>query len=366
MSNQIQNQYTPNLVSPPGETLLEIIEELEMSQAELAKRMGRPKKTINEIIKGKAAITPQTAIQLERVLNTPANFWNNREQLYRQHLARMEENENLANEVDWLEKFSIKDMVQKGWIEEYEDKAQQLRELLRFFGVASPDQWKALWVDYPTVSFRKTTAYPSEFEDLSAWLRQGEIEAQQIHCQPFDAKSFHQSLINDIRPLTLQPPEVFHDELIHLCARVGVAVVVVPQLPNAKVSGATRWLTPHKALIQLSLRYKKDDYFWFAFFHEAGHILLHGKREVFLEDNDTVNAKEKEADEFARESLIPGDKFDRFIHGSRSIYRSKKGILAFAKEIGIAPGIVVGRLHHDGYLEYRHCNGLRRTFKWAE
>ena len=83
MSNVIQNQYTPDYVSPPGETLQEVLEERGMSQAELAERTGRPKKTINEIINGKAAITPETALQLERVLGIPASFWNNRERRYR-------------------------------------------------------------------------------------------------------------------------------------------------------------------------------------------------------------------------------------------------------------------------------------------
>lgn len=91
MSNAIQNQYTPDYVSPSGETLQEILEEHGMSQAELAERTGRLKKTINEIINGKAAITPETALQLERVLGIPASFWNNRERQYREALALIEE-----------------------------------------------------------------------------------------------------------------------------------------------------------------------------------------------------------------------------------------------------------------------------------
>lgn len=367
MINQIENQYTPDFVSPPGETLLEIIEGLGMSQAELAHRMGLHKKTVNEIIKGKAAITPQTAIRLERVLGTSAEFWNNREQLYRQHLARMSENAQLATETDWLDQFPVKSMIKRGWIQKCKDEVSQLRELLGFFGVASPEQWEAVWGEC-AVDFRMTTAYSSEFTALSAWLRQGELMAQAIDCQPFNANAFRRLLINDIRPLTVESPEVFQPETIRLCAQAGVAVVFLPQLPKARVSGATRWLTPTKAIIQLSLRYKKDDHLWFTFFHEAGHILLHGKRDVFLEDNDGDNNKdkEKEANEFARETLIPNDEFERFVYLSKGKYRSIEGIKAFASKIGIAPGIVVGRLQHDEYLEYTHCNALKRTFQWKK
>ena len=91
MNNMIQNQYNPDHVSPPGETLLERIQELGMRQTELAQRTGRTKKTINEIVRGKAPITPEIALQFERVLHISAAFWNNRERQYRQYLARMEE-----------------------------------------------------------------------------------------------------------------------------------------------------------------------------------------------------------------------------------------------------------------------------------
>ena len=91
MSNVIQNQYTPDYVSPPGETLEEIIKEKGITQAELAEQTGRSKQTINKIINGKTAITPETALQLERVLSIPASFWHNRERHYREALVQQKE-----------------------------------------------------------------------------------------------------------------------------------------------------------------------------------------------------------------------------------------------------------------------------------
>ncbi|MBN1316097.1 MAG: helix-turn-helix domain-containing protein [Anaerolineales bacterium] len=361
---RIQNQYTPDYVSPPGETLLELIEEREISQAELSRRMGRPKKTINEIIQGKTAITPETALQLERVLNVPANFWNRREQQYRQHLAYVNERERLSSQVEWIKKFPIKAMISFGWIESFEDKIQQLKELLKFFGVASPEQWEKYW-NQCSVAFRKTSAFQSDLEALAAWLRQGEIESQKIECQPYDSKKFRE-VLEESRQLTIEPPDVFQEKLVCWCATAGVSVVFVPQVPKARVSGATRWLTPKKAVIQLSLRYKKDDHLWFSFFHEAGHILFHSKRDIFLE-NDEVNGKnEEEANDFAARILIPPTKFAKFLRQHEGFYSNKRAIKDFAKEIGIAPGIVVGRLQHDRVIPYSHCNDLKRTFIWGE
>src|SRR5438132_2146382 len=141
--SHIMNHYNPDVVSAPGETLLETIEMLGMSQAELAERTGRPKKTINEIIKGKAPITPETALQLEKVLGVPASFWNNYERNYREYLARRDEDDRLKHQTDWLKGFPVAAMVRLGWIRRCDTKVQQLRELLCFFAIASPEQWEA-------------------------------------------------------------------------------------------------------------------------------------------------------------------------------------------------------------------------------
>jgi addiction module HigA family antidote len=77
-----ENEYTPDAVSAPGETLAEIIKNRGMSLADFAARMGCAERIINEIIKGKAAITSDIALRLERVLGVPASFWNMREQNY--------------------------------------------------------------------------------------------------------------------------------------------------------------------------------------------------------------------------------------------------------------------------------------------
>jgi len=358
------NQYEPDVVSPPGETLAETIEALGMSQAQLAERIGRCKKMINEIIKGKAPITARMSIELERVLGVPAGFWNNRERHYREFLARKEEQERLAKQVGWLKAVPVRGMAKLGWIELFRDKVGQLKEMLKFFGIASPDQWPLLEQEYlGNVSFRKSTAFKSDTGALISWLRQGELEAKEIHCKPYNARQFR-SVLASIRQLTAKPREVFKPEVVRLCAACGVAVVFVPELPKTRVSGATRWLTPHKALIQLSFRYKTDDHLWFSFFHEAGHILKHGKRDVFIEGPSPGkdHPKEDEANAFASEILIPQKELNRFLEHDRF---SKTAIRKFASQLGIAPGIVVGRLQHEEALPQSHCNDLKTRFKWA-
>ena len=146
MISDMKNQFLPNYAVPPGETLLETIEAIGMSQAELAERTGRPKKTINEIIKGKASITPDTALQLERVLGTSASFWNNLERNYQETLARLNEAERLQKQITWLDEIPLATMIKRQWIKPCKNKVQQLQEVLNFFGVASLDRWKERWL----------------------------------------------------------------------------------------------------------------------------------------------------------------------------------------------------------------------------
>lgn len=361
MAKVRNNEYTPDYVSPPGETLQELLAERQMSQAELARRTGRPDKTINEIIQGKAALTPQTALQLEHVLGIPAGFWNNREQTYRAFLAAQAERAELQEQADWLHCFPVKEMAQRGWIKFHEDIVEQIRELLKFFGVASPAQWQASLAT-SDVAYRRSPAFRSQPHALSAWLRQGELLAQRINCEPYQADKFYQAL-TEARSLTKLEPDTFIPELQMRCAAAGVAVIFVEEVSGARVSGATRWLNSQKALLQLSFRYQHDDQVWFSFFHEAGHVLLHGKRQVFIEEEGAEDEQEEEANQFAANLLIPKGALQSFL--DRQIpgrYPSKQSLIEFAEEQGIAPGIVVGRLQHDypTVIPKTHHNRLKR------
>ena len=360
MSNSLANQFVPDYAIPPGETLLDTIEALGMSQAELSERTGRPKKTINEIIKGKAPITPDTALQLERVLGVSAAFWNNLEKNYRETLARLSEQERLKEQIAWLSELPVKALVKLGWIRSFKEKVHQLQEVLNYFGVASPECWREMWLG-AQVAYRTSQAFESDPGAVSAWLRKGELVAREIACKPYDESTFRAAL-KAIRSITVKPPEEFQHEVVRLCADAGVAVAFVPELPKMRTSGATWWLSPTKAVILLSLRYKSDDHLWFSFFHEAGHILLHGKKDVFIEDNHSSD-KENEANRFASEFLIPTHRLSTFVASTRL---SKEAVRAFAAELGIAPGIVVGRLQHDSLLPVTHCNELKNRLKWKE
>ena len=362
MANQAANTYQPDYAVAPGEVLEYELEIRGMSQKELALRTGLTPKHIVALIKGHSAITPDTAIKLERALGMPAQYWLNLESLFRETLARLAEEEKLEKDLDWLKRVPVNAMAKLNWLPKLKDKKAQLVEVLRYFGIASVDQWDDMWSRL-NVAYRQHNHHETYPEAVSAWLRQGELQAAAIACAPYDKAAFRQAL-NNIRSLSAQPdPHVFVPRMQAECAAAGVAVVFVPCLPKTGVSGATQWLNPHKAVIQLSLRYKTNDHLWFTFFHEAGHILLHGKKELFIEGTNGLDErKETEANTFAEHELIPRKEFSAFSRQSRF---SKTTIIHFSRQIGIAPGIVVGQLQHKGLLPTSHCNDLKVRYTWS-
>lgn len=358
-----KNTYCPDIAIPPGATLREIIENLNMTQKELADRMGRPQKTISEIINGKTALTPETALQLERVVKVPAKFWNRLESNYRADLARLAEANRLVAEVNWAKGFPLAAMRKYGWIASTKDSAVLVNSLLAFFGVASVNAWRSRWghVICSELSFRKSKTYSVDACALSAWLRRGEIVAGNMDVEKFNKERFVEG-VREIRKLVLKKPSEFQDDMVRICAQSGVALVFTKELPKVPVHGVTRWVRVDRAIIQLSLRYRTDDHFWFSFFHEAGHVILHGKRD-FAYEAGTLEW-EREADRFALNELIPETAYTHFVTTHNNHFTASN-VRAFAISQSVPPGVVVGRLQHEKRLEQNRLNDLKKRFEWA-
>lgn len=361
MGSHLTYAYEPDSVTPPGEMLEEKLQEIGMSQTELAERIGRTKKTVNEIIKGKAPLLPETAVQLERVLGVPARFWANAEANYRQALARHEEAERLAKQREWLDRLPAKALVKQGILSREGDRVSRLRDLLNFFGVASFEALSRIGEER-CLAFRQSLAHEVDQYALLAWLRLGELQAQKIACAPYEESRFRQTL-GAIRKLCAGSPPTAAPKMQQGCAESGVALVFVPEIPGARAWGVTQWVSADKAILQLSLRGKSDDQFWFTFFHEAAHILLHPKKAVYVEFGQDADEHEEQANRFARDILIPPPEWRRIV-ATRP--RSAAQVRAWANRLGIGPGVLVGRLQHEGILAWTHLNALKVKLRFKE
>jgi HTH-type transcriptional regulator/antitoxin HigA len=358
---QTTTPFLPDWASPPGDTLADMLDERSMTQTELAERLGVSLKHVNRVIKGAASVSADLALGLEKVFGASAAFWMTREAHYQADRARQEQRHAFASALDWARQFPISEMRKRGRLPRGSDGSELVEQLLGFLGIAHPAQWRD-----PRVAYRKSQKFESDPFALSVWLREGEVQAVQLECPPYDESRFL-DVLQEVRPLTRREPEEWWPALQARCAAAGVAVAVVDTYTGAKANGATRWLSPDKALIQLSLRYRWEDIFWFSFFHEAGHVVLHRKKDIFVEvppkDRPTDPQEqqlEEEANRFAARTLIPPPQDRRL----RTLDLSE--VEAFAESLNIAPAIVVGRMQHDEQLSYAQGNNHRRRLAFVD
>lgn len=293
MAKMTYNEYWPYYFSSPGDNLLEIIEYHQMSEAELASKMGMSTKVIDDLINGQEPLTLEMAQKLEQLFGVLTDFWNRKEQFYRKSVARQEEEGPFEGLVGWLDGVPVQEMVELDWLEEFDEEdgpTDQLIDVLHFFRVPSPGEWRKEWAYLKP----QADALSTDLVALSAWLRQGEWATREIDCEAYDERCFRKTL-QQIRTLINQPLETVFEQVVTLCARSGVAVGLIRTLSGMNVDGVTRWLSPERALIQLA----PTDNLWCRFFHQAAHLLLHEQNEHFEGPDVKLTQKEHQANQFA-------------------------------------------------------------------
>jgi len=365
-SNQ-KPKYEPKIVPHPGDTVVEYLEFHGWLQSDLARRTGLTTKTLSEICNGKAPISPATSIALERVFRRPAHFWLNLQRQYDEVEARNLEFAKITQWRNWAKSFPLREMMKKFWIE---PGRSDVDTLLNFFGVSSPDGWNSVWNAF-AVTYRQTRKFQTSDEAVSAWVRETERIALKLDIALFDEQVLR-SKIEEFRRLTRQRADEIIEPTQNIGAAAGVAVVWVPELSRTGISGCARWLSDNKALIGLTLRFKTDDQMWFTFFHELGHILLHRKKKSFVLDNAVeglldqvvdpeMQQYESEANIFSANTLIPPNDLAKFIIKNEF---TNDSIHDFAEDVGVGPGIVVGRLQFEGILKPHQGNALKQRLDW--
>jgi HTH-type transcriptional regulator / antitoxin HigA len=350
MSTTRRNQFTLDIAFHPGETLAEKLEEMPMSIKELALRTDKPEKSIIEVIQGQASITPDFAVRLETVVGIEAQFWLRLQRLFDEYQIRQQRAAEFENQWPWAKQFPLNEMINKNLIPYGKSIAAKVQALLSFFKINSAQTWEKCYLeDKQAGNFRISLHHASNPHALSAWLRAGEIKAEKVDVGSFD-KALLRSKLPEIKAIMAKADPDFFAQTQAICHQCGVLLVFVPALKGSPANGVARWYRENP-LIQISGRYQRYDSFWFTFFHEIGHVLLHGKKDVFIEfekgkyqGNDQT--KEDEADDFAIRQLLTLTQ-ERTITSRSKI--SLDDIDDFAQKFGTHASVIVGRLHHLGH-----------------
>ena len=345
---------------PPGWLLDYYLTDAELDSADFARRNALAPDLVDGVLDGSAPLDGDLASALEREFDLEADFWLGLEAKYRRCLAQKQRVAEMSGFAAWGKAFPVALLEKRGVIDKPASDADAVVKLLDFFGVSSVEEWHSQ-NGRARVAYRSSPTFDSDEFHLAAWLRLGEIEAQWQDCADYDEGQFREALC-DIRVLTRGPTRDALTKASALCNQSGVALALVEPLPKVAVSGATRWLSGRQALIQLSVRHRTNDHMWFTLFHEAAHVLLHGRDSVYIDTaQDEIAEVDAEADRWASNFLIADNDWERFVGNA---HFGEWSVRRFAGEQGIAPAIVVGRLQHERRIPWSSLNYLKARARW--
>lgn len=358
-------EYNNIVAYHPGYYVKDMIEDLDITQDELSKRLDVTSKYMSDFINGKSKLSEDMALKLSKVFGTSIELWLNLNKKYIEKKIQITKMETIDKESELSQKIDYSFFVKLGLVSKQRNRADKVEELQRYFKIASlkvlarPDflvQYKSAISDIKEVNII----------NANAWVQTAINIGREIETNPFSEIKL-KNYIDEIRDMTVKEPEDFIDRLNEIMNDCGVALVFMPHLKNCGVNGAVKWLND-KVILAINDRSKYADFFWFALFHEIGHVFQKRKKLLIISDeknyeyenNELMNTLEKDANLFAQEILISSSKYNDFINKNR-VYSSD--IVKFAKSINIHPGIVVGRLQREGILKFNQCNELKVKFE---
>lgn len=359
-----EEPFNPNWFSKPGETLATLMVRYRLTVRRLAEMTDRDPNSIQGIITGTVAIDEELAAAFSKIVGGTTSFWLRRQATYEKSLARASAAVPKDEGAAWIRNLPLLEMAQFGWVSKPANKSEAVRVALSYFGVNSPSEWKERYTDFSmNVAFRTSTKLSTKVGALSAWLKKGELEANLVPCRPWDGRLLRSRILELRNFAKNKSPAYFIPRLRDICAAAGVAVVFIRAPSGCPVSGAARFISPEKAMVILSFRYLSDDHFWFTFFHEIGHLILHGSTSTFV-DGDEIDSSEieAEANAFAGDTLVPLERHEELM----DLPSRTENVIRFAVSVGVTPGVIVGQLQHFGVIRHSQLNFLKRRFNWEE
>lgn len=340
------------IATPPGATIKEQLNDRGMSQKEFAARMDMSEKHISKLINGEVQLTPEVAVRLEMVLGVPAKFWNNLEAIYREKLIKVAAENTMDADEILAKQLPYSEMAKFGWVPETRDTKEKVMNLRKYFEVVELSLLESKQIT--KIACRRLAVTEKGDFALLAWAQEAKIKARSIETSPINIKGLI-GMIPQIRTMTVLKPKEFCPKIKSMLAECGIALVFLPHLKGSFLQGAS-FMDGNKIVVGLTARGKDADKFWFSLFHELAHIVLGHTGQL----DGTTDQDEKDADSWARDTLIPEKAFEEF---KKDAFFSLASIQIFAKTHGIAPGIVVGRLQNEGYIKHSMMNELKEHYE---
>jgi HTH-type transcriptional regulator/antitoxin HigA len=206
------------------------------------------------------------------------------------------------------------------------------------FKVASPDAFENHW-ERRRVSFRRSQAFPAAEQNTALWLRLVERSAEHLNPAPLNMREVRKVAKKLPAFTNLSVTDGFLAARTSL-ARAGVVLTFVREVPGTRMNAATWWLDGETPVIGMTERHRRPDILWFNLAHELGHVIKHQRRVTFLDldrEKENDDPAENEANEFAVETLFPGDASELIANA-----RSRQDLIMLATRLGVGVAVVAG------------------------
>ncbi|MSS64614.1 HigA family addiction module antitoxin [Velocimicrobium porci] len=352
-----------NLVTfHPGYYIKDIINEMEISQDEFATRMGVSGKTLSLLVNGKISLSNEMASLLSIMLGTSVDVWLNMQKKYDEKILEMQKEKRLDDEIELVRQIDYSYFTKLNILPETRDITEKVKNLCSFLKVSSLN---VLSEEDFLVNYRTgiTNIEKKNIINSRIWLQTAINFGKNIETEPFNAKKL-KAYLPEIREMTVKLPQDFMPRLREIFKECGVSFVLLPSLKNAGINGAVKWVNNEKVILAMNNRRTYADTFWFSLFHEIKHVLQQKIKLTMISGNADIVKRlddrlEQEADIFAQEQLIPKEAYEKFLDRSNFTADSIK---AFANELKIQPGIVVGRLQKESFINYYQHNDLKQKY----
>lgn len=358
--------FEPNWASPPGDTISRLAAASNVSTHELAERIGFEEDVFAGIMDGRVQIWGDIAEALSAELGASSQFWTERYNQFVADRARLECSSPVASLSTWGQSFPVRALRELGWLPKGSRGERLSEDILNFFGCDSIGNWnKRYSAGIGQVAFRTSFAFEADEMATLAWLRVGELQCEALSLPRFSASAFRKRLPELKKLCAYKRPDVFFPKLQQACAEFGVGLVSSKAPRGCRASGATWTNANGNPVILLSFRYLSEDHFWFTFFHEAAHAVLHGTDHISVDGTDPSplgrSQCEDDADTFAQDALVPTDLRDELLNAVPTRPHARK----IARKAGVTPGIIVGQLQKAGVLQPHQFNDLKRRYQWG-
>lgn len=360
MSNRIE--YNELYTFHPGYYIFEIIEDMKMSQAEFAIRMGTTPKTISKLVNGQCNLSDDLAQKLSVMLGTSIEVWLNLQTKYNKEILVIEREKALKEQQEIMKMIDYSYFINNAGLPATKDIREKITNLCKYLVISNLSILKQ--PDF-LVSYRTgiNNVKEKNLINSQAWLQVAINHAKQKNVSEFNTDKLKKQL-RVIRQMTTQEPEKFLPNLTKIFSDCGIAFVLLPHLKNSGIHGAVKWFDSEHVMLALNDRRCYADTFWFSLFHEIGHIFQQKVKTIFISGDDDIEnydqVLEREADQFAQEYLIPQMEYDKL---NPTKYITEHEIVRFAQKIDIHPGVVVGRLQHDQIIPQNRLTNLKQKYQ---